>query len=614
MKNNTASFIINLQEVDWAILHWLLCYPFQRVEDIALMLHLTRSSVYHHLNKLLHYGCVEAITPPSLEVHVSCRLYHLGNIGLHLLAQRMQKDPARLAHEWQTDQAGLQRLLPRLHSLTILHTCISSLFAYAPSAHLTKQGRRSPIRWHWLRDYQHRFLYREHSQSCSADAVLAWNAYDGVGEHDKEQWFSLCLLLDTGLSDTTLIRDRLRQLLYLRESAERWSVYHHFPVVLVLVPRIHQAEHWQRRMRELAIMMHVDGLVGAILAFPPMLKRKHGNITNIWTLSCQQLSTNAPCRLHDVLQPCPHEALLPKIQDHIQKTKLHANTYHTFSTLEVARSQKRIIKGDFPARATQQHDKEVVLDSLRLGQRHISVLTLLINHALLTKQEIAALLNVQEESANRYLRTLQSEGYLTVWQQIGETPRWYLTAKGLRILAAFHHVHILRLGSYRTQDEQKSVPMKELIPKDVDMLQRYPKHLAGIYSFLAALHTAAYKNGYTVMWWETGAQCERSYSYQEKLHNLRPDAEFEFTAETKRVRAWLEWDGGTMSRRDLEAKMNAYSHYVRSREWHREGAHTLPILLFVVPDKGQEERVVQAVVKALANRTRCVHDNRDTST
>ena len=141
---------------------------------------------------------------------------------------------------------------------------------------------------------------------------------------------------------------------------------------------------------------------------------------------------------------------------------------------------------------------------------------------------------------------------------------------------------------------------REQLPRGLNVLQRYGKHLAGVYGFLAALHTAATKQGERVIWWETGSLCERSYRFGSALHNLRPDAEFMYTTQVKRVRAWLEWDRGTMSRRDLEAKMRAYAHYVRCREWTREGSQQLPLLLFVVPDKGQEERVRHAVTKELA--------------
>jgi hypothetical protein len=58
-----------------------------------------------------------------------------------------------------------------------------------------------------------------------------------------------------------------------------------------------------------------------------------------------------------------------------------------------------------------------------------------------------------------------------------------------------------------------------------------------------------------------------------------------------------------MRRRDLEAKMRTYADYVRAREWIRDGLASLPRLLFVVPDTGQERRVSEAALASLAELT-----------
>jgi len=52
------------------------------------------------------------------------------------------------------------------------------------------------------------------------------------------------------------------------------------------------------------------------------------------------------------------------------------------------------------------------------------------------------------------------------------------------------------------------------------------------------------------------------------------------------MRAWLEWDEGTMRQRGLTAKLHAYAHFVQARQWQSENL-TLPLLLLKVPDKSQ---------------------------
>ena len=128
--------------------------------------------------------------------------------------------------------------------------------------------------------------------------------------------------------------------------------------------------------------------------------------------------------------------------------------------------------------------------------------------------------------------------------------------------------------------------------RGVPLLLRQTRHMAGVYHFVALLHLAARRAGHQVRSWEVGAWCERRYRDHGSWHNLRPDAAFEYVAGTSVRRAWVEWDVGTMTGAVLAIKMQAYAHYVRSREWARE-LRALPTLLVIAPGPGQEERIRQ---------------------
>ena len=103
-----------------------------------------------------------------------------------------------------------------------------------------------------------------------------------------------------------------------------------------------------------------------------------------------------------------------------------------------------------------------------------------------------------------------------------------------------------------------------------------------------------------LLWWETGAACERRYRDHDHWHNLRPDAFAEYQAGERRVRFWLEWDRATMGTRDLAAKFRTYAQYVASREWFKQEA-ALPLLLVVTPDSGQERRLGRVVTATLTD-------------
>ena len=190
-----------LEDVDIRLLQWLLRYPFQRAEDLALATGSSSATVYRHLNVLHNSGLIERVMPAALGT-AKCWLYHLSNLGLQVLAVHEQADPADLARTWRTDERGLLRLLPRLSSLVTLQECINGLVVHAPEA-LAHQGRRSEVRWHWVRDYAHRFPYREKLMRCTADAALLLRVRPMTenGMSAQEQWYSLFVLLDAEIAD-----------------------------------------------------------------------------------------------------------------------------------------------------------------------------------------------------------------------------------------------------------------------------------------------------------------------------------------------------------------------------------------------------------------------------
>jgi hypothetical protein len=73
-------------------------------------------------------------------------------------------------------------------------------------------------------------------------------------------------------------------------------------------------------------------------------------------------------------------------------------------------------------------------------------------------------------------------------------------------------------------------------------------------------------------------------------YNLRPDELAEYRVGQQRLRYWMEWDRGTMNRRDPAIKCTSYRHYLASLEWKREDWR-LPFLVCVAPDIAQERRI-----------------------
>jgi hypothetical protein len=297
-----------LSPVDVQLLQACLRYPFLRAEDMAVARHLHVATVYRHLGQLYALDLVERVTPGVLGTG-TCALYHLSNLGLHILAAYEQENAELLARFWHTDERGLLHLLPRLASLITVHHCINALVSHAPEA-LAECGRKPLCRWHWLRDYRARFTFREHDLSCTVDAQLVLNVRPQTAEslNTNTLWYSMLLFLDTDLNARSLMQERLRRVLYYRECPLRRQLYHHFPLILVLVTNPHRREHWQRAALD-ATQMHgavFAPLVGAIACLPD---EQGTALANLWRLPWRTLSGNAPCHLQELLAPIPLEAI-----------------------------------------------------------------------------------------------------------------------------------------------------------------------------------------------------------------------------------------------------------------------------------------------------------------
>lgn len=602
---NTHELLGQLDSVEMRLLHWLLRYPFQRAEDLNLAAGISIATAYRHLNVLHSVGLIEHIMPPMLGTG-ACRLYHLSNLGLHVLAAHEQADPVEMARAWSTDERGLLRLLPQLSSLVTLQECINGLVAHAPEA-LAQDGHRPEVRWHWVRDYAHRFLYREKLMRCTADAALLLRVRSKTadGLSTQEQWYSLFVLLDAEIADARWLKQRLERLLCYRESAERWPVYQHYPPALVLVATPHRMELWQRYTMEASAALHVAPLAGAVACVPD---NNQPTPFNPWRSGWKTLATHVPCKLQHLLHPMPIEAIPPGLWDHHTTNTLGpevipANDAATLSTLP--RKRGRIIVGNYMDRAKAipgeqvggDHDEKEkrALLGLSLGRRHLDLLALTFTYPLLHIREMAALLELEVSSIERYLGALyRRDCVVPIGTSRGQ--RWRLSERGLRLIAAMHHVHIQRIATVEESDKGTM-----LVQQGLNVLLLHLEHTAGIYGFFASLAQAAMKertqgHDHRLLWWETGAACERRYRDHDHWHNLRPDAVAEYQAGERRVHFWFEWDRGTMATRDLATKCQTYAHYISSREWAKE-CSTLPLLLCVTPDVAQERRV-QRVAQA----------------
>jgi DNA-binding IclR family transcriptional regulator len=128
------------------------------------------------------------------------------------------------------------------------------------------------------------------------------------------------------------------------------------------------------------------------------------------------------------------------------------------------------------------HDEReiIALLGLSLGHRHLELLMLLFTHPLLHLREIAALLEREMSSIERYLGILRGSGCIEPLEtDIGQ--RWHLSERGLHLIAATHHINVQRIAIQQESDDGV-----QLVQQGVDVLVRHIEHTAGLRVFISS--------------------------------------------------------------------------------------------------------------------------------
>jgi len=590
-----------MENQDTRILGWLLIYPASCARELAAAFDIHRATVYRHLTRLLDAGLVQLLEGYGGEAR-----YLLTAHGTASLVQALDSSMEYVTRTFQRGPNAPVQLIPRLLSIDRLGTFTRQFFLHAPTAQAA-QGHAAVVRWHIVRDYAARIVVTgERRITVRTQAALAWTvaasrassvraAACDQGRLPGAAWYSAFVLLESGLCDRDLITTRLRNLLRYRESPERLAVYRFFPSVIVLVENAHQAEVWQQRGRAAAESLRVAPLAGAMAIL--------AEADNPWQWGWRDLTTGASTRLVERLASLSEAALPCGVSEHLEAAQAVMGAQPTGETN--------------PSDAYDSPSLPTVI-----APRQRALLTLLTRAPWLSATEIAAVRSTPDEplladSMERPLRDLARKQWVAREVDTCRVARWYLTDDGLRAVAAIHEAHILHLGRIVTneravecRDEATQAPpdhRAQLEQRALATFRRQSAHQAGVYSVVAAFHRASLgaASGMCVAWWETGRACFRTYHYRGVQRNLRPDAELELVWQAggtpRHLRVWLEYDRGTMNRRDLERKMQAYADYWQSKEWASNGLVALPRLLFIVPDAQQEIRVREVTQEMLAS-------------
>ncbi len=560
--------------LDQDLMQWLLRLPCLRLDDLVPLLaaHASRTTIARHVRSLEMAGLVASVEVGAAMPYShagQCLAYYLTNNGIVYLATRNRVDPFDLARAWGSDETSLLRLLARMPEVLRVQRFVTSLMSGAPAAYGGDVGGH----WRWVRGYRHPFRdLRQHLRLTKVDAAITVQ----MSRHLTSGYASAVFVLaDQAVIDWGQVRHTFATLLAWRESAERWPVYQHFPVVLALVLDERHREHFEQCNIDAA---RSQGTAPLCLASAVLHKEDFDGPNTIWSVSWRDAVSQTAIGLRQIMSEMPEAALPPEMQGR----SLPASG----ADAPVERTRP-IVVGRYAERthAAMPHTRRsAALVAFHVPQAVQTVLSQIVLMPDVPVADLALMLGYASSSLERVVRQLVADQLVTITRDKEQGSRVRLSAWGQQVVA-------MRYALSRTGS---------VLRRAVSPPQAGEAHETGVYHFCACLIAAARTQpGHAVLWWETATRGGVRYQLFDRWYNLRPDAVGVYQMGYRSVRWWLEWDTGTMNSDDLDVKFRSYARYVASRQWHVEGITSVPLLLFVAPHYQQGERIRRVAAAVL---------------
>ncbi len=629
----------DLSSQERLVLRWLLRYPLLRVADLTFLCsEISRASLYWCLARMAEDGWVEVLFSAALGKQ-SAAWYYLSNRGVRVIAADLGRDPVALARAYGADERGLQRLLPRLSQLVVVQEFLADLCCSAPQ-HLTYQGQRSAIAWHWLRDYQYQVQVKPRQTAFTVDALLVLRMrpelprYPDASRQEQteqqarahERWYRLQVILDSPLLDAAQIRSRLKLLCLARDQLTPAS----FPATLILLSAPEREALWRACMRRLTETDQLASLAAALGVYQPFVQHVPAQKGQVWRLPWQRLSPKAPCHLKELLVPQASEdvatALLASLEMVEQEAHqlvatqpsaplqastsrelaLAANTTTERLPVTSRRRLRCIVRGHFAERVACEDPLPLPLACTTLSKRQITLLMRIELCPFASTEEIAVWEALQLASARRYLGQLKQSGWVRSARELLQeeiaihTQRWVLSEQGIRGLARIAHLPWKRqtLALKLPTDPSTTGQEEVCIPRRAAAIlqHRTTAQVLGLYEFFTELSQAATEQRADRLCWWSRELGQRTYEWNGTTYQFHPDALAEYESGERHIRFWLEYEAGDPAVRDLMTTLTRYSTYLRSREWMRE-LTPLPVLCYLVQGPAQERRLARVAAR-----------------
>jgi len=365
-----------------------------------------------------------------------------------------------------------------------------------------------------------------------------------------------------------------------------------WPTILIVTASESEQEQWERAIRTSAYRRGLDPLEVAFTTTKDAFGDRPTD--DCWFPSGEDYATS----LVDVLRPVrtwPIELPTSPRLDLIDRgVGSHAQTFD-----EWAWTQTTGTRGSLRER--------VAALRLTLGARHWRVLIQLARHPYLTARDLvdttvdedATVASALTDLVDRELIAALTSERPTHRGRVQIVHRYFVTHAGIELLAAAEGVPTLRYAEHSALAAETSA--KGRGGNRLRNLRRNFEHTLGTNAVFVRLARDASQAGHLLPYWWSESEATHRFEYRDRQYWVRPDGAGTYFLGEERHRFLLEYDRGTMRRRDYQRKLTGIAAFFKSGDARAMYGKRLTALVVSETDQG-ERRFAEAVMEAEQRR------------
>ncbi|MDP2674620.1 MAG: replication-relaxation family protein [Dehalococcoidia bacterium] len=520
--------------------HWLLRLPFLGTEEMSLLLGVDEGAAGRVLAHLDSLGWVEWVVPGSPELGRR-RLFVLTEAALPGVAAALGATEGELAGSYPVGCRETLLRLARLETTVGLNCTFAELAAALSRDIEVDLADARSLPWA-VRGTARRWPPEVEAYGCLrwgpwfAPFFVAWDRAGAPAIHRRKRvagWYAF--------------RDS--------NSANPWGGDGLPPVVLVC-PGEREAQQWARSVlasadrRGCPPLSVVTARAGAVFADPlgPIWRRVDG-IRG--ALLCERLRW-VPQSAVEAGDPAP-------VCGDLEVGEISARGVPLREWVKAA------AEGNEGLRSLSETERLASL-SLATSADHKTLLEWLGHHPLLSADDLAAILRVSGQLAQRLLDSLARYSLVgstdkALEDEAAPPRRYFLTDVGLKLLAARDGVPSRRYARHGIVAAAPGTGKKRKGDGRLQTLLRQFEHTVGVNGFFIRLIQGKDNNGRRLVRWLSASEASQKFTYGEVTHWLRPDGAGDVHFEGNVRRFYLEWDRGTVRLPLLVEKCRLYAAY-----------------------------------------------------